>query len=325
MDPSTLFQDPLVDLGDEDERLRGIHALRGSAFGAAAGVTSQFLEDAGQYHQRYFDTSYWSWVIGRALERIGDDAKPRTILDIGSGSGNSVFPMAERFPDAQIVATDVSPQLLSILRDFLRGRADAERFALVCVDATQARYRENVADLAIGAAILHHLLEPERVLAACHTALAPGGWALFFEPFQAGNLLLTVTYQRILDHATIVESESAGMRLLDRMVRDYFMRVRPRGDPVFETIDDKWMFTRAYFDRVAREQGWGEVITYALHAAPNGLRNQAEVHLRLGAGLPAEALPAWAWSMLDETDAGMSDDLRLELAQEAAVLLRKPG
>jgi hypothetical protein len=45
--------------------------------------------------------------------------------------------------------------------------------------------------------------------------------------------------------------------------------------------------------------------------------------LRLGAGLTAEALPEWAWSILDETDAGVSEDLRKELAQEGAVLLRK--
>jgi hypothetical protein len=44
----------------------------------------------------------------------------------------------------------------------------------------------------------------------------------------------------------------------------------------------------------------------------------------LGAGLTADALPAWAWSVIDETDAGISDDLRTELAQEGAVLLRKP-
>jgi ubiquinone/menaquinone biosynthesis C-methylase UbiE len=324
MDPSSLFHEPLADLGDTEERLRGICAPRGAALGAAAGVTSQFLEDAAQYHQRYFDTSYWASVIGRALERIGNGFKPTTVLDIGSGSGNSVFPMAQRFPDARIVATDVSPQLLSILRDFIDARPDKERFALVCVDATQARYREGSIDLAVGAAILHHLLEPERVLEACHTALVPGGWAIFFEPFQAGNLLLALAYQRILGHATIVERESPGMRMLERIVVDYFARVAPRGDPRYDSLDDKWMFTRSYFDRLAQAQGWAEVVTYAMHDEPDRLQNQAAVHLRLGAGLSREALPAWAWGMLEETDAALSEDLRQELAQEAAILLRKP-
>ena len=84
------------------------------------------------------------------------------------------------------------------------------------------------------------------------------------------------------------------------------------------------MFTRTYFDRLRVEQGWAELVTYALNGSPTGLRDQVAVHLRLGAGLTADALPTWAWSIIDETDAGVSDDLRKELAQESAVLLRKP-
>ena len=47
-----------------------------------------------------------------------------------------------------------------------------------------------VADLAVGAAILHHILDPAKVLASCHRALKPGGWAIFFEPFEAGNTIV---------------------------------------------------------------------------------------------------------------------------------------
>jgi hypothetical protein len=108
------------------------------------------------------------------------------------------------------------------------------------------------------------------------------------------------------------------------MVTDYKLRERPPTDPSYRELDDKWMFTRTYFDRIRAEQGWSELLTYALNVSPTGLRDQAIVHLRLGAGLSAEALPAWVWAVIDEADAGVSDDLRRELAQEAAVLLRKP-
>jgi len=39
--------------------------------------------------------------------------------------------------------------------------------------------------------------------------------------------------------------------------------------------------------------------------------------------LPPSALPDWAWTIIDETDAAISDDLRGEWAQEAAVMFRK--
>lgn len=326
MDLASIFAEPLVDLGAETPAFAGVYAPKSTVGAAKVGVTSQFLENAEQYHRAYFDTGYWNFLLGNALQAAHIDASPRRIIDIGSGSGNSVIPLADRFPDAEIVATDISPQLLAILRDFLRKRPDDDRrFGLVCVDAMAARYRPEVADLAVGAAILHHILEPERVLAACFDALAPGGWAIFFEPFEAGNALLKLTYRRILAQASAEERAAPGLRFIEGMLEDYKRRELPRDHPSYRDLDDKWMFTRTYFDRLRAQQGWAELLTYALNVSPTGLRDQATVHLRLGAGLKADALPGWAWAVIDEADASISADLRGELAQEGAVLLRKPS
>ena len=325
MDVAAVFAEPVVDLGSENPAFRGIFAPKSSLGTVKIGVTAQFLENAEQYHRSYFDTGYWDFLLGNALAAAGNPGAPRRIVDIGSGSGNSVVPLAARFPDAEIVATDISPQLLAILRDFLRRRPDgADRFGLVCVDAMAAEYRPGVADLAVGAAILHHVLEPERVLASCFRALAAGGWAIFFEPFEAGNALLKQSYRRILAQASDAEKATPGMQFLRRMTEDYARRERPRSDPSYREIDDKWMFTRTFFDRLRKEQGWAELITYALNVSPTGLRDQVVVHMRLGSGLGSDALPAWAWAVLDEADAAISADLRQELALEGAVLLRKP-
>ncbi|HEX8009488.1 MAG TPA: class I SAM-dependent methyltransferase, partial [Casimicrobiaceae bacterium] len=160
MDLASVFAEPLVDLGAENPDFAGVYAPRSSLGAAKVGVTSQFLENAESYHRAYFDTGYWNFLLGNALAAAGNPAAPRRIIDIGSGSGNSVIPLADRFPHAEILATDISPQLLAILREFLRKRSDgAQRFGLVCVDAMAANYRPGVADLAVGAAILHHILE----------------------------------------------------------------------------------------------------------------------------------------------------------------------
>ncbi len=324
MNAGEIFAEPLLDLGSQDAAFAGILTPQSALGAAKVGVTAQFLEHAEEYHRAYLDVEYWRFLLGKALAAIGPRADPALIIDIGSGSGNSVIPLAERFPHAGIVATDISPQLLAILRDFLhRDAANARRFSLVCVDVANARYREGVADLVVGAAILHHILEPARVLAACQRALKPGGWAIFFEPFEAGNTLLRIIYQRILAQASPQERAGVGMRFLERMAADYTVRARPKTDPIFRELDDKWMFTRTYFERIKSDQGWEDVVTYALNVAPNILRNQVEVHMRLGAQLPASALPDWAWAILDESDASLSDDLRLEWPLEGAILLRK--
>jgi ubiquinone/menaquinone biosynthesis C-methylase UbiE len=324
MNPDRVFAEPLIDLGADNAVFAGIFTPRSSAGLAKRGVTAQFLENAGEYHRNYLNVDYWGLLLDNALTAAGVSRDPEVILDIGSGSGNSVIPLLRRFADAQIVATDISPQLLAILKDFLDSQtAVADRVALVCVDATLADYRPAVVDLAVGAAILHHVPEPERVLASCQRALKPGCWAMFFEPFEAGNTLVKLTYQRILAQASPAQRAIEAMRLLERMVADYTMRQRPKTDPIFREIDDKWMFTRTYFERIKSEQGWAELNICPLNVSATFLRTQAEVHLRLGAQLEPAALPEWAWAVIDETDAGVSEDLRQEWAPEAAVLLRK--
>ena len=322
-DAAALFAEPLVDLGTDDPRFAGILTPRSFHGASKVGVTAQFLENAEHYHARFFDTGYWNGLIGDALAAAGNPA-PKRIIDIGSGSGNSVLPLADRFRDAQVIATDISPQLLAILRDIVRTRRDdAARFAFVCVDLTQANFQPGAAGLAVGAAILHHVLEPERVIASCHRALAPGGWAIFFEPFETGHTLLKAVYRSLWARASAEERATPGFRVVQRMLVDYAVRERPRSDPIYRQLDDKWSFTRTYFEKLRKAQGWDELITYALHVSPHMLRRQFEVQLRLAAGLEPGALPDWAWAAIDEADAGMSDDVRVEMAQEAAVLLRK--
>lgn len=320
-----IFAEPLVDLGGDDNRFHGILTPESSLGVAKVGVTAQFLEGAEDYHKAYFDVGYWRFLLDNALGAAHGLGEPHTIIDIGSGSGNSVIPLADRFPDATIIATDISPQLLVILRDFISKHSDRpERFVLVCADASAANYREGVADLAVGAAILHHILEPALVIASCYRALRHGGWAIFFEPFEAGNAILNLTYRWILARASSAERASAGMHFLERMVNDFTIRQRPRNDPIFRELDDKWMFTRSYFERIKAEQGWAELIVYALNVGEAPLRNQATVHLRLGAGLQSTALPDWAWALIDQADREMSADLKREWMQEGAVLFRKP-
>ena len=319
-----VFVESLVDLGAENPAFAGIHTPASAVGAAKVGVTEQFLERAEEYHRNYLDLDYWRFLLGNAIKARGEMPDPEIVIDIGSGSGNSVIPLADRFPHASIVATDISPQLLAILRDFLRRRADADRFALVCVDATSAAFRTGVADLAVGAAILHHVLDPARVIASCFRALKPGGWAIFFEPFEAGNTILKLTYQRILAQASPAEKATAAMRFLERMVTDYTIRQRPKSDPIFRELDDKWLFTRTYFERIRTEQNWAELITYGLNVCATPLRNQATVQLKLGLQAPPDGLPDWAWAVIDEMDAGVSDDLKQEWVQEGAVLFRKP-
>ena len=316
-----LFAMDMIDLGELDVAYSGILAPARSK--PAVGVSSQFLEQAHLYHESYFDTALWKNYLKEALQ-IAGNPEPRTILDIGSGSGNSILPLAEIFPDAHIIATDVSPQLLRILRDFLNQRRDASRFTLACIDATSACYENGIADLVVGAAILHHVYEPEPVLASARKALASGGWAMFFEPLEGGSFLLTTCYERIIAEATPEERDTPAMKLATNMANAHRARSSPRSDPIFEKMDDKWLFTRTEMEQIQLSQGWKNLFLLPLNDSETILRTQAETNLRLGAKLPPSAMPDWAWSIIDSMDTLMSQNLRRELATEAAIIMKAP-
>lgn len=236
------------------------------------GITEQFLRDAQTYNERYSSIPYWSWLIKEATKRRLPES-PSIILDIGSGSGNSVLPCLQMFPEARIVATDLSENLLAILRDHIGADvATRQRIALVCLDATRAKFTESSVDLVIGAAILHHLIDPAQCIRRACRALRPGGMAVFFEPFEAGNAILRMAYERILAEDAKRDSEHLSettARTLRALVNDFRVRTgSDKSDDVFRLIDDKWLFTRSYFTTIAREIGFVSVEVDPLHTGP---------------------------------------------------------
>ena len=318
-----LFREPLRDLGADDPRLRGILAPVSERGAARTGVTAQFLENAAEYHARYGGNVEWfRRLIGDALGP--DDGTVRVVLDVGSGSGNSVIPLLELYPDAFVVATDISPQLLAILRELLEARpAYRGRYGLVSMDANHDRYRCGAFDLAVGAAILHHIVDPRRVLGACASALRPGGRALFIEPFEPGHGVLRVAYRRILAEAKRRGERGPGFEMLRRMVVDQEARLRDKSDPIFATLDDKWYFTRSWFEAATRGPEWEECRVSAINGIDTPLVDEARTELRLGLGADESALPKWAWETIREHQAGFSREAWHDLILEGTIVLRR--
>ena len=289
------------------------------------GLTRQFLEDAPVYASRYTATEYFAALIRNALERCGIELVAPLVLDIGSGSGNSVLPCLELFPDCRIVATDLSPDLLRILGRHIAALGAGDRVALVCVDATRDLYRAERFDLVIGAAILHHLIDPEAAIRGALRALRPGGRAIFFEPFEAGNAVLRLAYEEILREAERgARLDARVRRLLVALVEDF--RVRAGSDksaPLYAQIDDKWLFTRSHLEEMAARGGARAVLSYPLHDVASPFTHQTVTNLRLGAELPRDALAPWAWAILHRYDTAFSTEQKRDLPIEGAIVLTK--
>jgi SAM-dependent methyltransferase len=196
-------------------------------------------------------------------------------------------------------------------------------------------FRPAVFDIVVGAAILHHILDVKRTLCSVHAALAPGGVAIFFEPFEAGSSILRMAFQHILefDDATTRSNGNgqlqpeptlnADMRsFLRRRIVEFDRRISPDID-IKKSLDDKWYFTRAYFEEVAREIGFSSLLILNNQATENPLLVQTATFLRNGLGLTRDALPTFAWDILKSYEKAMSAYLKKDMMTTGTIILTR--
>ena len=106
---------------------------------------------------------------------------PRTVVDLGAGGGTGSFALALRFPEAQVVAVDASPEMLAHLSSAATARGLDSRVSTLEADLDTQWPDVADIDLAWAASSLHHVQRPAQVLADVRQALAPDGVVVVVE------------------------------------------------------------------------------------------------------------------------------------------------
>jgi SAM-dependent methyltransferase len=136
-------------------------------------------------------------VLGKLRKLLGArlDAGFDAALEIGAGTGYFSLNLAQAGLLRSATATDISPEMVTTLRD------NARRIGLTNITATRAQadslpFPDGSFDVVLGHAVLHHLPDLERAFAEFHRVLAPGGWIIFAgEPSRVGDTLARVPKQ----------------------------------------------------------------------------------------------------------------------------------
>ena len=111
----------------------------------------------------------------------------RRLLDLGAGTGTGALGLAERFPEAEVIALDIEPGSLARLKDKTAGLGLAGRVRTVAADLDAGWPDLGPLDLTWASMSLHHLADPGRVLGDALRATRPGGLiavAEFAEPLR---------------------------------------------------------------------------------------------------------------------------------------------
>jgi SAM-dependent methyltransferase len=284
-------------------------------------MTSQFRDDANTYAAAYADESLNRQLLALARPWLPEEVK--VVLELCSGGGNNLAPLLEIFPDATVVATDLSPELLSVLSRRAHERGIEDGVVAVQLDASEDLLAPESTDLVIGMAALHHVIEPRAALSAARKALRSGGVAVFYEPLAAGYAFLAHTHRLLLADPRSTQITPDGRSYLDKMALGWEMILdQGKTREAVCGFDDKWCFPRAAMERLAAEAGFAScrfvvpkpVVTFTsqtLRTMPLAIP---------GAG--RDILPDWCWQAFGNMDKLCSGPLFDEMACNALVILQ---
>lgn len=223
---------------------------------------------------RFDDADYLaheSW-IAPAFDALGNLAG-RRVLDLGCGHGMAAVALARR--GAVVTACDLS---LGYVREAgLRAAANHVAVRLVVCDGEQLPFADGSFARIWGNAILHHL-DMARAAAELDRVLAPGGIAVFCEPWGGNRWLAwarrALPYpgkERTADEAPLLSRDVERLRdffpdlevhgyqllaMLGRVVRQPVVRAGlARGDALLLRRFPRWQRYCRYVVLVARKAG----------------------------------------------------------------------
>ena len=284
---------PLYDLSDVSLDLTGILSAGYNDETIKLYMSDLYASETGVSSQAYDNIAMYQQIFTAALSQLRS-ANPSNAIEFGCGYGSATYAMAKIFPDMRILATELSLPMLQ--RHKAKGQADfpADKNIIRCqVNADESIFKEASCDLVFGTAILHHVLEPLKMIENIGKILRPNGIAIFCEPFEAGYGLLKLAYKLLL------MLNKKGITKLDKKQKDYLARsiyiwdsmvFLPRSDGFFVGNDDKWLFPYNFFDDTARRAGFDIILKQPAFSASGMFKSIMNYHSTgNGVSLPPEA------------------------------------
>ncbi|MET7575242.1 class I SAM-dependent methyltransferase [Streptomyces sp. NPDC005492] len=158
--------------------------------GVSMETARHWVERWERQQQRYaVDREERFTVIADVVEHITAGRTRPLLLDLGCGPGSMAARLAERLPDAEIVAVDMDPLLLELGRTHHTGAARYVDTVIGADDWTEALALNRSLDVAVSTTALHYLPEPTllRTYRRLAALLRPGGALVNGDHFPAAG------------------------------------------------------------------------------------------------------------------------------------------
>ncbi|HEV2488507.1 MAG TPA: class I SAM-dependent methyltransferase [Candidatus Acidoferrales bacterium] len=140
-----------------------------------SGEVEAYSSAAAQEHLNRIDDTFVEHAVSLLRGRLQGRA-----LDIGTGPGQIVLKLARRLAGWEFAAVDHSPNMIRQARENLDAAAGARpdlsrRVEFSVADGNHLAFPDAAFDLVMSNSVLHHLAQPQLLLAEVDRLIKPGG------------------------------------------------------------------------------------------------------------------------------------------------------
>lgn len=138
------------------------------------------------------------------------------VADIGAGSGYYTFRVAKEVPQGKVLAVDLQPEMLAIMREQIK-KDNINNVELIQAGEADPQLPENSVDMVFMVDVYHELSYPKEVMQVVVSALKPGARFILLEYRKEDpSVPIKELHKMSLAQAT-KEMEAVGLRLRENI------------------------------------------------------------------------------------------------------------
>src|SRR4028118_587188 len=120
-----------------------------------------YSNDAENYTEKHFNENDDHLIACQLIRSLCSELNVTSILDTGCGTGRGISYFRTNFPQCRVIGNDISADLLKVAAEQYRIPQDD----LICCSSYELPFANNSFDIVTEFGILHHVAEPELVVA----------------------------------------------------------------------------------------------------------------------------------------------------------------
>jgi len=169
------------------------------------------FDDAEKWAKEFDDPARDAWQMpGRVIDALGVKAG-ETVADIGAGTGYFSFRMARKLPKGKVLAVDIQPEMLDLLRAKAK-ELNVTNVQPVLGEITDPKLPESAVDVVLMVDAYHEFDQPREMMEAIVRALRPGGRVVLVE-FRAEDPAVRIKpLHKMTEAQSVREMAAAGLR-----------------------------------------------------------------------------------------------------------------